>query len=95
MADVSENPLDLTGYSRDTLARWWCQMNVFRWPPDFPEPEPPDWPRMSDRQKHQSPEGRRAWRAINSACPESDALAYWRGPFDRGRNEAQPILSGT
>jgi hypothetical protein len=53
---------DLHRYDRETPCRRWCDLNAFRWPGDFPGPEPPGWAGMDDRARHESAEGRRAWR---------------------------------
>lgn len=35
--------VDLSGYDHETLLRWWHEFNGFRWPVDFPAPEPSGW----------------------------------------------------
>jgi hypothetical protein len=76
--------LALSGYDRETLCRWWCDLNAFRWPEDFPEPEPPGWAGMAEWARYDSAGFCRAWRAVNAAVPLAEALAYWRGPYRYG-----------
>jgi len=64
---------------RDTLSRWWCVLNVFEWPQDFPMPKPDGWDSMNDRQRWVV--GKPAWEAINAAIPYPGALEYWNKTF--------------
>lgn len=70
---------DLLCRDRDTLSRWWCEMNVFEWPKDFPMPKPEGWDAMSDMQRREA--GKPAWEAISAAIPYPGALEYWSKTF--------------
>jgi hypothetical protein len=69
---------DLSAYPRETLARWWCELNTFRWPSDFPTPAPAGWDGLRDLEKYRLPGAMAAWAAV---IPRAEALAYWNGPF--------------
>lgn len=76
----------LRGAERETLARWWCEMNVFEWPKGFPIPKPEG--AVSDSEIMNNPDWVAAWQAINEAIPYPGALEYWRNTFLPARHKA-------
>lgn len=70
--------MDLSSYDQTTLAGWWCDLNSFNWPPDFPLPEPPGWRDLTDKAKHRHVDGRIAWHAVNDAVDHGLAHAEWQ-----------------
>jgi hypothetical protein len=73
--------MDLSSYDQQTLARWWCEFNSYRWPIDFLKPEPPGFRRLGDFERYKLPAFRRAFAAVEAAVPTEVALAYWKGPY--------------
>lgn len=95
-------PLDLSRRSPETLARWACELNVFRWPKDFPIAKPEGWDlwtsdrdRRKDRLysdlKSRFPEFAVATDAVRRAADFDRVMAYWRDRFSG--NESPPPIS--
>lgn len=69
------------------LARWWCRLNVFEWPEDFPVPEPVGSGDMTDQDKRANRDWMAAWREVNDRADLVKALEYWNKVFLPARNE--------
>jgi hypothetical protein len=82
---MAKPSIDLSTYDQTTLARWWCELNIYRWPADFPIPKPEGWDAETEDQKWYRDELQTAWDLVTRAVDREDALAYWNGPFQQGR----------
>jgi hypothetical protein len=98
---MDEPSIDLSTYDQTTLSRWWCELMTFRWPADFPLPRPEGWDGMNPTQRDCCDDMWSAFQLVKNAVSLEAALAYWRGPYQRGRSrptdpeEADPHAAGT
>jgi hypothetical protein len=89
---MAEMMPDFGGYDPQMLARWACNLEIFRWPVDFPVSPPAGWNAMNHRARIlRCPEVERAYEAVAAAVPRDVVMAYWDGPFRAGE-AADPWL---
>ena len=74
----------ITSAEPETLRRWACVLNCFEWPVDFPLAEPDWYAAATPREKYENAEADEIIRLVWQYA--GDWNAYWRGPFDCGRN---------
>lgn len=58
-------------------ARWWCELNLFRWPDGFPTSAPEGWEKMTQQERMHHPDFRQAWNSL-SDVPSEDYLRAWQ-----------------
>lgn len=74
---LSDLAVKLAACQMETVAAWYCKLNCFEWPEDFPMQKPAGWDEMSDRQKYELPVGKAAWNAVNNAVPGKEKSRAW------------------
>ena len=68
---------ELAACQVETVAAWYCKLNCYEWPEDFPMQKPAGWDDITDRQKHELPEMKAAWDAVDSAVPRKEKSRAW------------------
>lgn len=74
---ASELTAELAGYPLETLAGWYCELNCYEWPADFPANKPEGWDHMTHQQRHELPEMRIAYDAVDAAVPRKEKSRAW------------------
>lgn len=61
----------------EIVAVWYCKLNCYEWPEDFPMEKPSVWDEITDKQKHELPEMKAAWGAVDAAVPRKEKSRAW------------------
>lgn len=65
------------GVSVDRAARWFCDLNSWQWPEDFPIAKPAGYDEMSHPEKYADPVAKLALEAIKAIVPLKEQFRAW------------------
>lgn len=69
--------LQLSDFTIEVLAGWWCEMNCFRWPNGIPSPKPDGWDELTNKQRHAHPEARKLFSELSAIVPQKERSRAW------------------
>lgn len=58
-------------------AKWYCELNSFHWPDDFPLPKPAGYEAMTDKEKFKDPIQRLAFDEVVAFVPQKEKIRAW------------------
>ena len=67
----------LAGVPIELAAKWYCELNCFRWPDGFPLEKPPGYDTMTDRQKYDLPYLKDIFAAVSAYVPRKEQSRAW------------------
>ena len=75
MTDQEILSKQLLAVPMETAARWYCELNCFMWPKDFPIPEPLGL--LGWRDKYQHPVHNMAFNTVAAFLPDKEKSRAW------------------